>query len=109
MADRVYYSQEAAMQARRQLMTTAGAVAVAGLALGAVAAMLLRPRKKTPQQRLAHALGKSMDTGREMAEGGLKSLATEVTDLLESAHKQMDAIDDRLNELHKLSKKLARS
>ncbi len=109
MSDRVYYSQEAALRARRDTLRTIGMVAAAGLALGVVAAMLLKPRKKTPQEKLARALNKGVDTGREIAQDGLKKLTSEVGDLIDSAHKQIDQIEDRLDELQKLSKKLARS
>ena len=104
MANRTYYSEEAAERAKKQQGAGALVVLMLGLALGAVIALLYAPRegkktrkllgKETKKTRklLGEELGGSLDSGREMADDALKDTVKVLEDQYKTLRGEMDKL-----------------
>lgn len=69
MNERIYYSHEAAMRAQRERLIMALIVTGFGIAIGAIAALLLAPRSGDEVRRqLGETLEQAAAQGRETAE-----------------------------------------
>lgn len=69
MNERIYYSHEAAMRAQRERLIMALIVTGFGIAVGAIAALLLAPRSGDEVRRqLGETLEQAAAQGREAAE-----------------------------------------
>jgi gas vesicle protein len=90
MNDRVYYSREAEMQAQRERMTAVLVFMVMGLGIGAVLALLFAPKSgdKT-RSELAHTIGDSLETPREVTSKAINRLEKDFTELRKKVEERL--------------------
>ncbi|GEM_PF-431094 len=90
--NRIYYSREAEIQARRERMTTVMLFMVLGLGIGTAMALLLAPSSgKEIRSELSSTLEGGLDTGREAASTTISRLEKEFAELRKR-------VEERVNE-----------
>jgi gas vesicle protein len=90
MNDRIYYSREAEMQAQRERATAILVFMIMGLGIGAVMALLFAPKSgdKT-RAELAHTLGDSLETPREVTSKAINRLEKDFTELRKKVEERL--------------------